>query len=255
MKEPKAMAYVNMYGVLGALENLVQPGRPCQGNSQGPQKACEPVLPSQGRPLLHLPLHPGGLPHGRRATEAAPAKWNFSSPEKFNALIDENKPGLPGKNPVQLLPFLLGPFTQLTNRLTELLRPSEEALQDRAFFEKSTVLTMYTIAGAISALANTDSISQISASYTVDGEISLGIRDVAQVTISVQDHRFTTIKAPAEHPRAIMEFATIDLAYGLFTGQVSTINEMCKGTIHLRGMLSMVDNINRILNRVSAYLS
>ena len=157
--------------------------------------------------------------------------------------------------PVQLLPFLLGPFTQLTNRLTELLRPSEEALKDRAFFEKSTVLTMYTIAGAISALANTDSISQISASYTVDGEVSLGIRDVAQVTISVRDHHFTTLKAPAEHPRAVMEFATIDLAYGLFTGQVSTINEMCKGTIHLRGMLSMVDNINRILNRVSAYLS
>lgn len=128
-------------------------------------------------------------------------KMNFSSPEKFNALIDENKPGLPGKNPVQLLPFLLGPFTQLTNRLTELLRPSEEALKDRAFFEKSTVLTMYTIAGAISALANTDSISQISASYTVDGEVSLGIRDVAQVTISVRDHHFTTLKAPAEHPQ------------------------------------------------------
>ena len=87
------------------------------------------------------------------------------------------------------------------------------------------------------------------------GEVSLGIRDVAQVTISVRGHHFTTLKAPAEHPRAVMEFATIDLAYGLFTGQVSTINEMCKGTIHLRGMLSMVDNINRILNRVSAYLS
>ena len=116
----------------------------------------------------------------------------FSSPEKFNALIEENKPGLPAKNPVQLLSFLLGPFTQLTNRLTALLRPREEDLKDRAFFEKSTILTMYTIAGAISALANTDSISQISAGYTVDGTVSLGIRGVAQVTISVKDHHFTT---------------------------------------------------------------
>ncbi len=67
MKEPKAMAYVNMYGVLGALENLCSLDDPARKFS-GPQKACEPVLPSQGRPLLHLPLHPGGLPHdgGRR---------------------------------------------------------------------------------------------------------------------------------------------------------------------------------------------
>ena len=52
-----------------------------------------------------------------------------------------------------------------------------------------------------------------------------------------------------------MEFADIDLAYGLFNGTVSTINEMCKGNIRLAGVLSMVDNINRILDRVSLYLA
>ena len=51
-----------------------------------------------------------------------------------------------------------------------------------------------------------------------------------------------------------MEFASIDLANGLFNGNVSTINEMCKGNIRLAGVLSMVDNINRILDRVSLYL-
>ena len=140
-------------------------------------------------------------------------------------------------------------------RLTELLRPSQEALKDRAFFEESTVLTLYTIAGAISALANTDSISKVSADYTVDGDISLGIKGSAQVTLRVKDHHFTTIKAPCPNPRAIMEFATIDLAAGLFAGKVSTINEMCKGTIYLRGMISMLDNVNRILDRVSVYLA
>ena len=231
MKEPKAMAYVNMYGVLGTLENLCSLDDAASDILRGLKKPVSLCFQVKDGPCCTFHFTQEGC-RMTQGDEGCTCKMNFSSPEKFNALIDENKPGLP-----------------------ELLRPSEEALKDRAFFEKSTVLTMYTIAGAISALANTDSISQISASYTVDGEVSLGIRDVAQVTISVQDHHFTTIKAPAEHPRAIMEFATIDLAYGLFTGQVSTINEMCKGTIHLRGMLSMVDNINRILNRVSAYLS
>ncbi len=87
---------------------------------------------------------------------------------------------------------------------------------------------MYTIAGAISALANTIPFPKSPASYTVDGEVSLGIRDVAQVTISVRDP-FHHPQGPSGASRAVMEFATIDLAYGLFTGQVSTINEMCKG--------------------------
>ena len=149
----------------------------------------------------------------------------------------------------------MGPFTALTNRLTELLRPSAEALKDPAFFEESTLLTMYTIGGAISALANTDSISRVSASNTVDGQAQLGIAGKAVVTIQVQDHRFTTIKAPADKPRAIMEFASVQLAHDLFNGQASTMNEMCKGNIRLRGMISMLDNINRILDRVSVYLA
>lgn len=182
-------------------------------------------------------------------------KMSFSAPDKFNALIDSTKPGMPVKNPVQVLTFMLGPFSKLTDRLTQLLRPGEEDLKDRAFFEESTVLTMYTIAGAISALANHDPISRVSASYTVDGEVSLGIKDAVYVSILVKDSHYTTVKAPAKNPRAIMEFASIDLANGLFNGTVSTINEMCKGTIHLRGMISMVDNINRILDRVSVYLA
>ena len=109
-------------------------------------------------------------------------------------------------------------------------------------------------AGAVSALANHDSISQISADYTVDGDISLGIKDTAYITLRVQDKHFTTIKQRCENPRAIMEFADLDLAAGLFAGNVSTINEMCKGTIRLRGMISMLDNVNRILDRVSVYL-
>ena len=48
--------------------------------------------------------------------------------------------------------------------------------------------------------------------------------------------------------------ADIDLANGLFNGKVSTINEMCKGNIRLAGVLSMVDNVNRILDRVAVYL-
>lgn len=253
MKDARAMAFVNMYGVLATLENLCavdETAKNILSQLKNPVSLCFSV---KNGPCCTFHFTKDGC-RMTEGDEGCTCKMQFSAPEKFNALIDDSKPGMPVKNPVQVLSFLLGPFTKLTDRLSELLRPSEEALKDRAFFEESTVLTMYTIAGAISALANNDPISRISAEYTVDGEVSLGIKDTVQVSILVKDHRFTTVKAPAKNPRAIMEFASIDLAHGLFTGQVSTINEMCKGTIHLRGMISMVDNINRILDRVNLYL-
>ncbi len=254
MKEAKAMAYVNMYGVLGTLENLCamdDPARAILSELKKPVSLCFSV---KNGPCCTFHFTKSGC----RMTEGsagATCRMSFPSPESFNSLIDNSKPGIPTKKPIQVLQFLTGPFTQLTNRLTQLLRPTKEDLQDRGFFEKSTLLTLYTISGAISALANHDPISRISADYTVDGEILLGIKNSAKVTIRVKDHHFTTVKAPTSNPRAIMEFASIDLAAGLFAGNVSTINEMCKGTIHLRGMISMLDNINRILDRVSVYLA
>lgn len=253
MRDTRAMAYVNMFGVLAALENLCAIDAPAKAILADLKKPVSLCFFVKGGPCCTFHFSKDGC----RMTEGdadCTCKMTFSGPEKFNALIDNSRPGMPVKNPVQVLSFLLGPFTKLTDRLTALLRPSEEALRDRAFFEESTILTMYTIAGAISALANNDPISRISASYTVDGEVSLGIKDAVYVSILVKDGHYTTVKAPAKNPRAIMEFASIDLANGLFNGTVSTINEMCKGTIRLRGMISMVDNINRILDRVSVYL-
>ena len=253
MTETKAMAYVNMYGVLGTLENLCAMDSEAKAILAGLKKPVSLCFQVKNGPCCTFHFTKDGC----RMTEGdagCTSKMAFASPEAFNALIDSSQPGIPVKNPVQVLSFLLGPFTKLTDRLTQLLRPSEEALKDRAFFEKSTILTLYTISGAISALANNDSISRISAEYTVDGEVSLGIKDTVAVTLIVKDHHFTTVKEPSRNPRAIMEFATLDLAAGLFAGKVSTINEMCKGTIYLRGMISMLDNVNRILDRVSVYL-
>jgi hypothetical protein len=253
MTETKAMAYVNMYGVLGTLENLCQLDDQAQTVLKTLKKPVSLCFSVKGGPCCTFHFTTDGC-RMTEGDEGCTCKMSFSSPEAFNALIDNSKPGMPTKNPVQVLSFLLGPFTKLTDRLNEILRPSEEAMQERAFFEKSTTLTLYTIAGAISALANHDSISRISADHTVDGNISLGIKDTAYITLTVRDHQFTTIKERCQNPRAIMEFADLDLAAGLFAGKVSTINEMCKGTIYLRGMISMLDNVNRILDRVSVYL-
>lgn len=254
MIEQKALAYANMYGVLGALENLCQiddTAKAILKTVKGRVSLCFDVKDGPCR-TFHISSDGCKITEGSKGCNC---KMNFSSPEKFNLLINESKPGIPVKGAIRLISFLLGAFSKLTDRLTELLRPSKEALEDRSFFEESTLLTMYTVAGAIAGLANSDSIAKISASNTVDGDVLLGIKNVAYATIRVENHKFSIIKEKTETPRAVMEFSDIDLANGLFAGTVSTVNEMCKGNIALKGMISMVDNINRILDRVSVYLA
>lgn len=252
-KEHKAMAYVNMYGVLASLENLCELDSEAAGICKSLKKPVAICFDVSNGPCCTFHFSKNGCMMSE-GSYGCTCKMNFSSPEKFNDLIDNSKPGLPVKNAPQVLSFLLGPFTKLTGRLEKVLRPDENDLKNREFFEKSTIMTFYTIAGAISALANHDSVSQNSARYTVDGDVKMGITEKCYATIRVRHSTFETIKEEPDNPRAVMEFKTIDLANGLFNGTVSAIAEVCAGNIYMAGMISMIDNINRILDRVAVYL-
>jgi len=254
MIEQKALAYVNMYGVLGSLENLCSLDETAKNICASLKKPVALCFDVTRGPVCTFFFSGDGC-RMEEGDKGCKAKMKFSSPKAFNDLINNAKPGLPTKGLVTTLAFLTGPFTKLTDRLNEVLRPSEDALKDPAFFEENTLMTLYVIAGAVTALANNDSISKISAGNTVDGDVQLSIPGKAVVTFRVKDHRFKTFKAASENPRATMEFATIQIANGLFNGTVAALNEMCTGNIRLAGMISMIDNVNRILDRVGVYLA
>ena len=135
------------------------------------------------------------------------------------------------------------------------MRPSKKDLKDKKFFEISTILTMYVIGGAICAVGNNDKISKLSASAIIDGEIQMGITDKVYVTLICKDHHLSLVKLPCQNPRAVMEFKSIELANGLFNGRASTVAELCAGNIYMSGMINMIDNVNRILDRVAVYLA
>ena len=150
---------------------------------------------------------------------------------------------------------MLKTFVALTDRLTELLRPSEEALRDPAFFKLSTELTFYTIAVSLAQIGNQDAIGRASASYMLDGDVAFLIKDGPAATLRVKDHHLLAIKKAPEKPRAIMQFDSLQLAHDLFTGKINALECIGLGTVEIRGMLSMVDNMNRILDRVALYLA
>ena len=52
-----------------------------------------------------------------------------------------------------------------------------------------------------------------------------------------------------------MEFQNIRLARDLFDGNVNAVACIGKGYIAMQGMISMLDNLNRLLDRVAVYLA
>ena len=88
-----------------------------------------------------------------------------------------------------------------------------------------------------------------------EGEISFLIKDGPAATLRVKDNHLVTVKQKSGNPRAIMQFDNTRLANDLFNGKVNAMECIGKGTIEIRGLLSMVDNMNRILDRVGLYLA
>lgn len=252
MTDAKTLAYINMFAVLGTLENLCEedPQAASLVDNKKPLAIAFTVKdgPSatftfaEGKCSVQEGLHPCQI------------RLPFSSCEKFNGLINGTVTPIPTKGFTHIK-FLTKNFTRLTDLLSRYLKAAPEDLSDPAFFERSTRLMFCTIAAAISQIGNHDKIGRFSASNIVDGTVMLSIKDGPKAGIQVSDHKMQTVKSQPDHPRAVMEFADITLARRLFDGKVNSFACVGNGEIEIKGMISMVDNINRILDRVAVYLA
>jgi hypothetical protein len=245
------LAYINLYAVLGTLENL------CQIDEEAGALIADADIrvgfAVNGGPKATLVFD-----HGKcrleEGAENCDIRLPFKSPEKFNGLIAGTVTPVPSKGFTKI-PFLLKKFTKLTDILTKYLKASEEDLKDPAFFEKSTILMFYTIVSAVSQIGNHDKISCASAGYMVDGIVRLSVAGGPAAGICVKDHRLKTVKKMPKAPMAYMEFQDIQTARALFDGKVNAVACIGTGKIRMGGMISMIDNLNRILDRVGLYLA
>ena len=251
MTDAKTLAYINLHAVLGSIPYL-----------------CE--LDERARDLIKnekisLGFRVKGGPSGALCfadgkvwfadeCDSCNIILSFSSPEKFNGMIDGTVTPIPSKGLLKV-GFLLKKFMPLTDILSSYLRAEKKALADPAFFEKSTVLMFHLIASAIAQIGNVDPIGQASASYIVDGNIKLAIGDDLALTLSAKDHVLTAIHSAPESFMSFMRFENIKLARALFDGEVNAVAAVGEGKVRIGGMISQVDNVNRILDRVALYLA
>jgi hypothetical protein len=261
-KETETLAYINLYGLLGALKDL------CALSPEARSLADNAALPGRKPLTVGFVVKDGPamtLRFGGGTCEPADGegpcnvRLPFSSCAKFNGLIDGTVTPIPSKGFTKL-GFLTKNFMRLTGILEKYLRASPEDLADSGFFKASTTVMFFLIAQAVVQIANHDKIGRFTASNIADGLAVLSIANYdgnapLRAGIVVKDHRLSLTREIPGHYHALMEFSSLSLARDLFDGKVSALGCVGQGLITMQGNLGMLDNINRILDRVAVYLA
>ncbi len=251
MKDERVLAHCNLFGVLGAIPTLMRTV-PEAREIIGDRKISIGFSVKDG-PRATLSFA-GGQATMERGLCHPSIKLYFSSCKKFNGMIDGTASPLPVSG-FHHIGFLLGAFTKLTDLLSAYLRPSAEDLADPVFFERSTVLMLHVIAGAVAEIGNEDKIGRFSASNIVDGTVRLTIGDDYCVGVSAQAHHLTALHEDVGEGFSEMCFDDLVTARDLFDGKINAVAAVGMGKVRIGGMISQVDNINRILDRVAVYLA
>ncbi len=250
MKDPKALAYINMFAVLKDIEMLCQLD-PEAKKLASPEKPVSISFNVANGPQATLSFANGSC----KMTEGlgGQIKLRLGSPEALNQMVDGTKNPLPYGGFFKLK-FLLNDFTKLTDLLNSYLRAEEGALKNRDFFEKSTTMMFYLVVNALSAIGNYDELGKIGASKIPDGSIAMEIAGGPCAEIIVKGGHMETQNHKAANPRAYMIFDSYDTARGLFDGTVESMSALAAGKIVMKGFIPMIDNLNKILSRVAVYL-
>lgn len=252
MKDNKTLAYINMFAILGALPKL------CEYDKRAAKLVSlkDPIAIAfevNGGPCATFTFG-NGTCYVIDGSHECDIRLYFNNCDHFNSMIDGKAMPLPLKGFTKI-GFLTKNFTKLTDILSAYLRPTEEDLADEKFFNISTSLMLCVIGGAVAQIGNKDKIGRFSASNIVDGIVCLSVKNGPAVYISANDHVLTAHNEKINEPRAVMQFCDMHTARDLFDGKVNAMDCIGKQKITLCGMISMLDNVNRILDRVAVYLA
>ena len=254
MKDIRTQAYVNFYAAMGNMEAY------CKEDSAAKELASKKNISVR----FKVKDGPDGLltfKDGAVSTkpyqdgDKVDIGLYCPGPEAFNAVVDGKGTPIPFKG-LTKLSFLLdkkSAFNVLAADMANLMRMQEfKTPQEKRL---STVLAFYALGAAIVEIGNHEERGKIAMKKIVDGDISLEIPGEAYATLTKKDGKLFYKRERSESPRAIMSFKTIDVAKGVIDGKLDAMTCIGTGDIEMKGMVLMLDNVNRILNIVPTYLS
>lgn len=180
-------------------------------------------------------------------------KLYFTSPEHLNGMFDGTKMPIPLKG-LTKIGFLQKEFTKLTDRLAYFLKPTDELLMNEYYLNINTYLSAYTAFFALAEIANHDELGKINAYRIPDGIINISVKNGPALHINVNHGHLDAYQGLVENPRAIMEFEDLKCANDILNGKLDVYTAMGENKFSLKGFIPMLDNMNKILDQVPAYV-
>ena len=251
MVNEKVKACINLHAVLRNMEDLCELDTEAHDIIQGKNVAIR--FSVRDVPAAILTFNGGECT--MRKTESRNCNMNlfFNSPAHFNLMIEGKKNPIPTKG-FGYIGFLKKDFTCLADRLSYYLKPTHELLQNKDYARINTILTAYTAFFAIPEIANYDPLGKLNASRITDGTISIEIDQGPAIHITARNGRLETAKGKASNAQAFMLFDSIETASGILNGTLDSYSCIGTGQLAIRGLVPMIDNLNKILAQVAGYL-
>ncbi len=251
MKDQMTLAAVNLYAVLGAIPRLCELSPEAKSLVANDTVSIAFSIKNGAAATLFFDK---GQVRMEKGTKGAQILIPFKSPEKFNGMIDGSVTPIPARGFTKI-GFLLRRFSPLTDMLSRYLRATDEDLSDAEFYKRSTCLMLYVISEAMAAIGNHDTVGRFSASNIPDGVAKIAIADTDAAYVACDDHTLTARHGDGITHTASMTFRSLDVARALFDGKLNAVTAVGTGDVAISGMVPMLDNLNRILDRVAYYLA
>ena len=251
MTDPMAMACINMKGVLRALTYL------CSMDAEAADIIKDADITVQfsvkNGPAVRLTFD-----HGKCAFEdgkgQADIKLYFSSPEKFNAMM--NGSGMPTiLKGFTKLNFLLKDFMKLSDRLAYFLRPDPATVQDDKFREVSTLLTFYTAFSALPEIGLHDPIGAQVIRKAADGQLCVSIEGTEHaVRIKVGRGEMRILGESDGSPEMYLKFSDIDEVGDVLNGRTDFLTAIGLSGVRMSGYIPVMMSVEHLVPLLGAYL-
>lgn len=250
MINQEVKARCNLYGVLSNMEYLVECDSKASALVDGRNLAIQFNVKNGPRATLKFSNGKVVLVRGKHKSDIT---LYFSSPEKFNLMMEGEANPLPIKGFTKL-GFLKKEFSQLADLLESYMRPDQEQLSDPHMYKANTEMMAYAAFFAVSEIGNYDERGKSCAAHIPDGVMLVEIKNNIAMHIEVSSGKLKTIKGGYQDPHSIMSFKDITTAYDVLNGNLDTFTAIALGDMEMRGFIPMIEHLDPILSMVSRYL-
>ena len=103
-------------------------------------------------------------------------------------------------------------------------------------------------------IAEHDSLGKINAKRVPDGIINIYAKDGPGLQLVVKGGHITAKQGVSDKPRAVMEFSDLKTVNDILNGKSDIYTAIGENKFGLRGFIPMLDNLNKLLDQVPAYV-